>query len=221
MNGRPLLKCLSITFECLLSLTSKRHTRWAHTHKQEHTHTRGSISVWTLCTGEVVFSWGAVGFFLIRTCSFFWWFAAHSSRRRDAVGTVSLVIQQHHVKLSQNNTSFFLFCYTFFHQWWRHSHRQIIRQPIYLSLELDRSIAGADYCCNLWLFPLLISLFIIFLINQLVVGLWNVKKWGKWMLINVSLSPRLRFQVSCFVHNTKILVYFHRGVKYWRRFKNN
>lgn len=71
MNGRPLLKCLSITFECLLSLTSKRHTRWAHTHKQEHTHTRGSISVWTLCAGEVVFSLGAVGFFLIRTCSVF------------------------------------------------------------------------------------------------------------------------------------------------------
>lgn len=29
MNGRPLLKCLSITFECSLSLTSERHTRRA------------------------------------------------------------------------------------------------------------------------------------------------------------------------------------------------
>lgn len=64
MNGRPLLKCLSITFECLLSLTSERHTRWAcshkqahaHTHARTHKHTRGSIFVWTLCAGEVVFS---------------------------------------------------------------------------------------------------------------------------------------------------------------------
>lgn len=53
MNGRPLLKCLSITFECLLALTSEKHTRWEHTHK----HITGGLS---LCghTGEVVFSWG-------------------------------------------------------------------------------------------------------------------------------------------------------------------
>lgn len=39
MNGRPLLKCLSITFECSLSLTSEQHTHRARTHKQAHTHT--------------------------------------------------------------------------------------------------------------------------------------------------------------------------------------
>lgn len=67
MNGRPLLKCLSITFECSFSLTSEQHTHWAKLHKQAHTdthaHTRGSIfAQWF--TSRVLFSWGAVGFFL-------------------------------------------------------------------------------------------------------------------------------------------------------------
>lgn len=65
MNGRPLLKCLSITFECSLSLTSEQHTHWAKLHKQAHarTHTRGSIfAQWF--TSRALFSWGAEGLFL-------------------------------------------------------------------------------------------------------------------------------------------------------------
>lgn len=90
MNGRPLLKCLSITFECSLALTSEKHTRWEHTHK----HITGGLS---LC-GHT--SWGGIflrlgGFFFFNlTCAYliFWWFSAHSSRRRGTAGVVSLVI---------------------------------------------------------------------------------------------------------------------------------
>lgn len=49
MNGRPLLKCLSVTFECLLSLTSEWHTHWAHTHKQAHTHTHTHTGDQSFC----------------------------------------------------------------------------------------------------------------------------------------------------------------------------
>lgn len=50
MNGCPLLKCLSITFECSLSLTSEQHTHWAKLHKQAHTRTHArSHSGFYLC----------------------------------------------------------------------------------------------------------------------------------------------------------------------------
>lgn len=45
MNGRPLLKCLSITFECSFSLTSEQHIHWPCTHKQGR-HMTGGSSLW-------------------------------------------------------------------------------------------------------------------------------------------------------------------------------
>lgn len=56
MNGRPLLKRLSITFECSLSLTSERHTRWAGTHKQAHTYTHQRLY---LCM-DAMHRWSAI-----------------------------------------------------------------------------------------------------------------------------------------------------------------
>lgn len=100
MNGRPLLKCLSITFECLLSLTSEWHTRWARIHKQAHTHIHmpGTLSV---CGRRVLVKWyfpeAQWDFFLTGDYSVFWWFSTHRSWRRGAVGDVSLVILQHHI----------------------------------------------------------------------------------------------------------------------------
>lgn len=57
LNGRPLLKCLSITFECLLSLTSAQHTRWActHSHTCTHKHYAGEIK-WYFLWRSGIFS---------------------------------------------------------------------------------------------------------------------------------------------------------------------
>lgn len=70
MNGCPLLKCLSITFECSLSLTSEQHAHRAQPHIRAHactyTHTWGLyLSMDTMHHSEVLFSRGVVGFGLM------------------------------------------------------------------------------------------------------------------------------------------------------------
>lgn len=100
MNGCPLLKCLSITFECSLSLTSEQHTHWAKLHKQAHTRTHaraltlGVLSLRSDSRAECCFPEAQRDF---SSHWAFWQFCVHDSGRRGAVGAFWPVILRHHV----------------------------------------------------------------------------------------------------------------------------